>query len=81
MLLSQILVMCFANDEQDYQLLFRLKDKSNLTFKLSVTLTLHVYNCDANRAKVKVNNVSYNVPYNAISISASSSPGSGGWVS
>ena len=52
-----------------------------LTFKASAAVTLYVYNYDANRAIVKVNNTRYYGPYNAIPIAASASPGSGGWTS
>lgn len=56
-------------------------NRYNLYFKSSVALTLYVYNYDANRAQVYVNGTRYYGPYNAISISASASPGSGGWTS
>ena len=53
----------------------------DLYFKSTSAITLYVYNYDANRAIVRVNGTRYYGPYNAISISASASPGTSGWTS
>lgn len=58
----------------------------HLYFKSSAALTLYLYNYDANRARVYLHlngaaQVQKIGPYNAVSVSAMASPGSGGWTS